>query len=218
MRAARAAGAAAALTLAFAGGCSTPNGGTVVTTGLGDDPVRLESTFKGGYFSIEAAQTTVTLSSIPYEELARGTAVNGAFLHIEVLWRPKAGATAVVPSATNLSIRMVVVSNGEVGVYGGGGFGWIDDGTEDDTGIGIDITGSALSLLDRTPGFVDLLSPATVIGEVGAVKGVEEARAYIRAASQLVTNKLGRVRYVQWMAPGSALPLSAKWSLERGEG
>ncbi len=187
---------ASATALAIAAGCSTIDGGTVTTTGLGDDPVQLESTFTTGYFAVEAAQTSVTLSSIPYAQMANGTATDGAFLHIEVLWQPKAGATAVVPAATNLSIRLVILAKGELGVYGGGGFGWIDGGVEGDETIGIEITGSALSLLDRTPGFVDLLSPATLLGEVGAVKGVDEARTHIRAASQMVTNKLGRVRYV----------------------
>jgi hypothetical protein len=168
----------------------------VEIVGSGDTAVRLTSEFTTGTYAIEPAQTTVVFSDIPYEELATGTAKNGRFLHIEVLWRPKAGRTPVEPSSTNLSIRFVVVSNGEVGVYIGGGFAWIDGGKPADEAIGLDITGASVSLVDKTPGFVDLLSPAILVGELGAMKNAENARATRRAASQFVTNRLGHIRWV----------------------
>ena len=177
-------------------GCSITPGGAVEIVGSGDTAVRLTSEFTTGTYAIEPAQTTVVFSDIPYEELATGTAKNGRFLHIEVLWRPKAGRTPVEPSSTNLSIRFVVVSNGEVGVYIGGGFAWIDGGKPADEAIGLNITGASVSLVDKTPGFVDLLSPAILVGELGALKNAENARATRRAASQFVTNRLGHVRWV----------------------
>lgn len=194
---------AIALTLLTMPGCNVVPGGEISTVGDGDRAARLATRFESGTFAIEPAQTTVVFSDIPYEELARGTAMNGQFLHIEVLWRPQAGKTPIDSTATNLSIRFVVVSKGEIGVYGGGGFGWITDGLETDSAIGIDITGSNLSLLDKTPGFVDLLSPATMMGELGAMKNAENARATRRAASQFVTNKLGKVR---WVGAGATDP------------
>ena len=177
-------------------GCSITPGGSVEIVGSGDTAVRLTSEFTTGTYAIEPAQTTVVFSDIPYEELATGTAKNGRFLHIEVLWRPRAGRTPVEPSSTNLSIRFVVVSNGEVGVYIGGGFAWIDGGKPADEAIGLEITGASVSLVDKTPGFVDLLSPATLVGELGAQKNAENARATRRAASQFVTNRLGHIRWV----------------------
>jgi hypothetical protein len=188
--------ALAAPLLALAAGCSITPGGDVETTGDGDRAVRLASHFENGTFSVESAQTTVVFSDIPYDDLARGTAKNGQFLHIEVLWRPKPGRTPTEPTSTNLSIRLVVVSNGEVGVYGGGGFAWVTKGHDYDDELALDITGSNLALLDKTPGFVDLLSPATMLGELGAMKNAENARATRRAASQFVTNRLGKVRWV----------------------
>ena len=187
--------AATAWLLASAG-CSITPGGAVEMVGSGDTAVRLTSEFTTGTYAIEPAQTTVVFSDIPYEELATGTAKNGRFLHIEVLWRPRAGRTPVEPSSTNLSIRFVVVSNGEVGVYIGGGFAWIDGGKPADDSIGLEITGASVSLIDKTPGFVDLLSPAILVGELGALKNAENARATRRAASQFVTNRLGHVRWV----------------------
>jgi hypothetical protein len=191
----------AAAALAFASGCGIDMGGRVDAVGAGDTAARLASEFPGGTFAIEPAQTTVVFSDIPYEDLARGTARNGRFLHIEVLWRPRPGRTPIEASSTNLTIRFVVVSEGEVGVYAGGGFGWIDGGTDMDDELGIEITGSSLSLIDKTPGFVDLLSPAEMTGTLGARKNADNARATRRAASQFVTNRLGRVQWVSRERP-----------------
>ena len=193
--------AVTAAVLAFAPGCGIDMGGRVDTVGAGDTAARLASEFPGGTFAIEPAQTTVVFSDIPYEDLARGTARNGRFLHIEVLWRPRPGRTPIEASSTNLTIRFVVVSEGEVGVYAGGGFGWIDGGTDMDDELGIEITGSSLSLIDKTPGFVDLLSPAEMTGTLGARKNADNARATRRAASQFVTNRLGRVQWVSRESP-----------------
>jgi hypothetical protein len=93
-----------------------------------------------GTYAVEPAQTTIVFSDIPYEDLARGTAREGRFLHIELLWRPDPGKTPVEPSATNLTIRLVVVSAGEVGVYAGGGFAWVTGGEASDHAIGLTIT------------------------------------------------------------------------------
>jgi len=97
----------------------------------------------------------------------------------------------------------VVVSEGEVGVYVGGGFAWLKGGKDKDEAIGLDIIGSSISLVDKTPGFVDLLSPASLIGEVGALRNADNARATRRAASQFVTNRLGHVR---WVGAGRVSP------------
>ena len=196
LRCSRAAALAAGAVALLASGCSIEPGGHIEAVGSGDTAVRLATDFANGTYSVEPAQTTVVFSDIPYEQLATGTATNGRFLHIEVLWRPKAGKTPMENSSTNLSIRYVVVSNGEVGVYVGGGFAWIKGGRDQDDAIDLDITGASISLVDKTKGFVDLLSPATMVGELGALKNPDNARATRRAASQFVTNKLGHVRWV----------------------
>jgi hypothetical protein len=188
--------AAAALVVLSLTACSIEPGGTVDAVGAGDVAVRLTSAFTTGTYAVEPAQTTIVFSDIPYEDLARGTAREGRFLHIELLWRPDPGKTPVEPSSTNLTIRLVVVSAGEVGVYAGGGFAWVTGGEASDQAIGLTITGSSISLVDKTPGFVDLLSPAVMTGSLGADLNADNARATRRAASQFVTNRLGRVRWV----------------------
>jgi hypothetical protein len=184
------------------GACTSGAGGTVEAVGSGDAAVRLASEFTSGTYAVEPAATTVVFSDVPYEQLAAGTARNGRFLHIEVLWRPRAGKTPIETSSTNLTIRFVVISDGEVGVYVGGGFAWVEGGREKDDELSLEITGSSISLIDKTPGFVDLLSPASLVGELGALRNADNARATRRAASQFVTNRLGRVRWVQSMPEG----------------
>ncbi len=194
--------AAALCAVLLLGACSSGPGGTVEAVGSGDTAVRLASEFTSGTFAVEPAATTVVFSDVPYEQLAAGTARDGRFLHIEVLWRPRAGKTPIETSSTNLTIRFVVISDGEVGVYVGGGFAWVEGGRDKDDELALDITGSSISLVDKTPGFVDLLSPASMVGELGALRNADNARATRRAASQFVTNRLGRVRWVSPMPAG----------------
>jgi hypothetical protein len=189
---------------AAASGCSVDAGGRVDATGSGDTAVRLVSEFRNGTYAVEPAMTTVVFSDIPYEDLADGSARDGRFLHIEVLWRPRPGKTPIEPSSTNVTIRFVVVSGGEVGVYVGGGFAWIAGGRAKGEPLELDMIGSSISLVDKTPGFVDLLSPASLIGELAARPNPDNARATRRAASQFVTNKLGRVRWVGAGSPAAA--------------
>jgi hypothetical protein len=62
--------------------------------------------------------------------------------------------------------------------------------------MGLLLTGSNLSLVARTKGFVDLLSPAEMLGTVTAQMDDAQSRALRRAASQAVTNALGQVKWV----------------------
>ena len=90
-----AAAASLALCLACAPGCSVDVGGSVAATGSGDTAVRLVSEFRHGTFAEEPAVTTVVFSDIPYEDLADGSARDGRYLHIEILWRPRPGKTPI---------------------------------------------------------------------------------------------------------------------------
>jgi len=96
-----------------------------------------------------------------------------------------------------------VISGGELGLYGGGGFAW-PQGEPGAAQYGIDLVGSNLTLLSATSGFVDLLSPSQITGRLTADLDPEMTRQVRRAASQAVTNALKRV---QWVGPSA----SARW-------
>ncbi len=192
--------AAVAVAVFIAGGCAPRYvRGEVSVTSRTAHPVRLESTFAHGGYLIESGGATLLLSSVPLDAFRDGRVESAQVMAIRLLWEPWPGRTPVNPEATNLMIRHVVIAQDEIGVYGGGGFGW-PKGTPGKTGLGIAIENSNVSLLDSTPGFRDLLTPAVIRGEVAAILD-EKATVELRdAVSQFVTDRLGRMR---WVGPGT---------------
>lgn len=181
----------------------------LTTSGLADEPVKITTAPAEAWYTIEAAQISYYATDIPLEELAAGGKLNGQVVNIQVLWEPKPGMTPIEPTTTNASIRLVVFAEGEVGVYGGGGFAWLR-GSAEEGDMGLLLTGSNLSLIARTKNFVDLLSPAEMLGTVQANKDDAKALAIRRVASQAVTNALGSVRWVHAPAPGPDAVASAR--------
>jgi hypothetical protein len=167
----------------------------LTTSGLADNPVKVSTAPAEAWYMIEPAQVSFYSSDIPADQLAAGGKLSGQVVNIQLLWDPKPGLTPLEPTTTNISIRLVVFAEGEVGVYGGGGFAW-PRGKPEDGSMGLLLTGSNLSLVARTKGFVDLLSPAEMLGTVTAQMDDAQSRALRRAASQAVTNALGQVKWV----------------------
>jgi hypothetical protein len=167
----------------------------LTTSGLADNPVKVNTAPAEAWYMIEPAQVSFYSSDIPADQLAAGGKLSGQVVNIQLLWDPKPGLTPLEPTTTNISIRLVVFAEGEVGVYGGGGFAW-PRGKPEDGSMGLLLTGSNLSLVARTKGFVDLLSPAEMLGTVTAQMDDAQSRALRRAASQAVTNALGQVKWV----------------------
>jgi hypothetical protein len=63
------------------------------------------------------------------------------------------------------------------------------------------MTGSNLSLIAKSKNFVDLLSPGEMLGSVDATFNEQAAIVLRRTASQIISNKLGVVRWVDSMPP-----------------
>jgi hypothetical protein len=168
----------------------------LTTSGLTDEPARITTAPAEAWYVIEPAQVSFYASDIPLDALAAGEKVSGQVVSIQMMWEPKPGYTPIEPTTTNVSIRLVVFAEGQVGVYGGGGFAW-PRGTPESGSMGLLLTGSNLSLIARTDGFVDLLSPAQMLGTMRAVQNDARALSVRRAASQAVTDALGQVRWVR---------------------
>ncbi len=168
-------------------------------TGLGPSPRTLRADLGTGTYSQELANTSFILSDIPLERLEQGGDLNGYLLHVNLLWIPKAGKTAIDPESTNASLRLLIFSGAEIGIYGGGGFAW-PRGEPGDTELGLDVVGSSLSLLASTKGFTDLLSPAQLTGRLTSRFDEVHSRRMRRTASQVVSNAL---RAVEWVGPGT---------------
>ncbi len=166
-------------------------------TSMGDTPRTLRAGLGVGTYAVDPANVSFVLSDVTTSQLAETSGIYGQLLHVELMWEPKAGKTAIDPAATNLSIRLLVFSGHEMGLYGGGGFGW-PTGIAGQGEFGVDIVGSNLSLLASTPGFVDLLSPCQLSGRLRTQHDESGTRQLRRAASQYTSNALKRV---QWVGP-----------------
>ncbi len=166
-------------------------------TSVGDTPRTFRADLGVGTYAVDPANVSLVLSDVTTIQLAEGEGIYGQLLHVELMWEPKAGKTAIDPTATNLSIRLLVFSGREMGLYGGGGFGW-PKGIAGQGEFGVDIVGSNLSLLASTPGFVDLLSPSQLSGRLRTQHDEAATRQLRRAASQYTSNALKRV---QWVGP-----------------
>jgi hypothetical protein len=192
-------------------GCmSAQPSGNLTVSSRAENPVKMPLELKYGAFAKEPAQHSFFLSSVPLEDLQDKELLNGIVLHAQLLWQPKPGSTPVDPTATNVTLRLLLVTDGEVGLYGGAGFAW-PSGDLDDGPASLEIVGSSMTLLDSTDGFRDLLSPVLLLGYTQAPLNSVEALRFRQAASQLVTDKLGTTRWVRqdsWISPGvrAALP------------
>ena len=163
---------------------------------LGSDPVVLHAQYIDVVYSHDPhGSTSFFLSDVPVDDLLSGAITEGQIVHIDLLWRPKAGATPMDASATNACIRYVIIANGEVGIYGGAGFAQPRGAPGDDT-LKLTLRDATIRLLESTDGFTDPLSPARLTGNITAKLDPKLSRKMHRAVTQLVTNALGRRRFV----------------------
>jgi hypothetical protein len=144
--------------------------------------------------------TSLWMTDLSYEQIEAGDIQNGLVLHIEMLFPPRAGETPIDPAATNLSIRFIVISNGELGVYEGGGFGY-PIGSHEDGDMSLRVEPSGLALAESTDGFVDLLSPATLSAVFTGNCDDMAGHRLADGIDQIVTNALGRTIYVWGQVP-----------------
>ena len=181
------------------GGChgSGRGGGDLTVRSLGDDPVQLDSSFDRAFYAHDRlAESSFLLSDVSPDDLSSGDVEFAQVLHVGLLWQPEPGKTPMDQSATNVSLRYVVVARGEVGIYGGGGFA-LFSGTLGKDAISMTIRDSSLRLIDSTDGFHDALGAARITGSFHAVLDPDRARQVRFGISQLVTDALGRSRMVR---------------------
>jgi len=180
-------------------GCAGPNAaGSLRVQSLGRDPVTLDTQFKSSFYSHHVVDgTSFMMSDVPIDKLLDGSVDSGLIMHIELLWLPMPGRTPLEPTSTNASIRLIVIADGEVGVYGGAGFAMPSGNPADENKISLALRDASLQLLESTAGFNDLLSPGQLTGSVTARRNETETRKLNLAASQLVTNAMKQTRFVR---------------------
>ena len=178
-------------------GCSLPGvGNAIQVRSLSDNPVLLSANFQIACFAHDPdADTSFWLSDVPVQDILEGRVTEAQIMHIELLWYPRPGSTPIDSSATNASIRYIIVTNGEVGVYIGAGF-VLPHGKLSTSKLNVSVRDASLKLGDSTDGLIDLLSPARLSGQFTATNNPELVRQFQLATSQFVTDALKRTRFV----------------------
>jgi len=178
-------------------GCSKlTRGGSLKIESLTNDPVRLPIQPTAVLYGNESINdASVWMTDIRLADLKSGRIDSGQITHIEVLWIPSPGLTPMDKDATNASVRHIIFTDGEVGVYSGAGFVRPSTRVGKDT-VSFDIANAILTLEAKTDGFRDLLTPARLSGRCKASRDPKRARAMRYAASQAVTDRLGRSLFV----------------------
>lgn len=195
-------GVASVVTAVVLGGCGARlpfidgAAGTMRVQSLTQEPVlvngRLQTSLYGDAGDVE---TTFILADAPIERIVRGEVEQGQVYHIELLWLPQPGRTPTSADATNASIRYIVIANGEVGIYGGAGFA-LPKGSMGSKSVTVTVQDASLRLIEHTPGFVDLLTPARLSGTFTARHDPRRTLQAHYAMSQLVTDAFGRSMFV----------------------
>ena len=109
--------------VALSGCSSAETVGRAELVALGSSPLAFEREFIVGNYASMESEDSFWFSDVPLSTLlahSDATPIKDAvFLHAQLIWLPKPGLTPLDPSATNLVVRIVIVSDGEVGLYGG---------------------------------------------------------------------------------------------------
>jgi len=177
-------------------GLGGSSGGEIRMVSQSEQRLILDGDFTHAFYDVNpTGEASFMLSDQSPEDLLAGGVRDARFLHVELLWRPKAGHTPLKPTATNTSVRFVLIVDGEVGVYAGAGFA-SPSGKPGDNRMSLDIKDASLQLLDHTAGFNDVMGPSRLTGSFSARRNSEKARTMHYAVSQAVTNSLGRTRFV----------------------
>jgi len=178
------------------GGCRAPvQRRPMELVAEGPEPVRLRAEYREAYYFVGPTHTTVYLSEIPIAELAAGGDLTGQILHIEVLWLPKPGRTPIDSTATNATIRQIVLVEGEIGIYGGAGFVWLHGGGGGSRSR-MTVRDASIALLESTDGFIDRFTPANLRGTFTARRNETQTLRVRQAISQIVTDVFQESRFV----------------------
>jgi hypothetical protein len=82
--------------------------------------------------------------------------ITGTIARVHLFLSPKPGRTPIEPTAASTSIRWIIITEGEIGVYDGAGF-MIPGGRVTGGSISGSIRNAPLKLTRKTPGFADPL-------------------------------------------------------------
>lgn len=170
-------------------GCSSMGGG--------GSPRASSTSPEGGSLSLDLPTRCFTardgnwadfyLTDLPAEVFHQGadaTSARGTILHVHMFLNPKAGRTPLSTSASTCIVRVLVIADGQIGVYGGGGF-MSRGGGVDEPNLTARLRAGTLELTRATPGFADALGQSVVSGTFSCPRDDREALLISRAMTAL---------------------------------
>lgn len=204
-------------TLAALFGCASDSvTGRATLVSLGTSALEFDRKFSSAAYAVRESEDSFFFADVSLSDLLSHQADrplrNAVFVHVQVIWKPKPGMTPVDATATNAVTRILIVSEGEVGLYGGAAFARLD-GEPGEPEVELEIEGGTLTLLERTTGFNDLLSPAGFAANLRAPLAPEETARWRRALSQFATNAFGKSMWVDGRECTDTLASHAKLTM-----
>lgn len=179
------------LVVCAAGGCSTVarwsgNSNTLTIENVDDSRVIAPTFTTSVYLPVDPQTAEVYLTDLPLDRLRDGKdtleGLSGHILHIHLFLLPSAGSTPIDQTACNITLRHIVIAQGEgkdqsaIGLYSGGGF-VLPAGTIGDDRIGGSISGSSHRLVKASARFNDPLGSGAITGRFDAQRNDDAARA-----------------------------------------
>lgn len=131
----------------------------------------------------------VYITDLPPSALQPGadlSNVSGSILHLSLFLRPKAGKTPIETTASTATVRLIVIAQGHVGVYGGGGF-LQPLGKPGRSTFSGKMKLASLRLLRQTPGFLDALGPAQISVTFSAPPDEDLARQLQQRIDEIIS-------------------------------
>lgn len=164
------------------GGCG--GGGSLAVHSAAEQSVQLRGKFDQGVYGFDDRNTLHVL-------LLEGETENPASaLYVQMHWRPRPGRTPIAAHATNASLHYVVFNEGGAGVYGGGGFLFLNN-KPGQSSFSADVRQATLKLRDASKGFDDTVGLAQARGSFTARRDDVKVQRMLRQLHVHLGEKLG---------------------------
>lgn len=165
-----------------------------------DAALRLQADFNTAVYSYDSSESVTIV-------LLQGTdddPIQAAV--VRLMWNPKAGYTPINANATNATIQYLVFADapadelgpdtpGEVGVYSGAGFLYLESDPGDNV-LAASLWQADLLIADRSDRFNDLLGQSVLRGSFNAELDPDKVTRLLKDLSTRATTRLGYPRLV----------------------
>lgn len=136
----------------------------------------------------DASSANLYFTDLSDEALTPGsdlTGVSGTIVHIHLFAIPKVGKTPIDRTASTATVRTLVLAEGHIGVYGGGGF-MMPSGKPGERTLGGSISSASIRLTGSTPGFEDRIGAGEFSASVAAPLDEASARRIAARLEELI--------------------------------